>query len=151
MKQTKTDRELTLTTTIAAPRAKVYEAWTEHLPEWWGPHGTTVPEYEMELRPGGRLRTVMIIEGNRYDTDGVFLEVSQDWIIFTDAFKPGWIPNPEKFFVGVFEFNDVPEGTEVVARALHWDEAARQKHEEMGFFGGWGQMLERLEAVATKL
>lgn len=148
VRESKTDRELSITRTIAAPRAKVYEAWTQHVPEWWGPHGTNVPTWEMDLRSGGKFHVVMEFEGTKYDHRGTFLEVSPDRIVLTDAFGANWDPNPEKFMVGLYEFEEVAEGTRLTAKALHWDEEARQKHEEMGFFNGWGQMLERLEAAA---
>lgn len=37
------DRELVISHIIDAPRARVFEAWTRQLPQWWGPHGMTTP------------------------------------------------------------------------------------------------------------
>lgn len=35
-------------------------------------------------------------------------------------------------------------------RAFHWGEEERQAHEAMGFHDGWGQSLDRLEALVTQ-
>lgn len=149
--ESKTELDLILTRIIPAPKEKVFEAWTKHLPEWWGPYGMTTEVKEMDLRPGGTFHTIMRFDGQEFDGAGVFLAANDDLIMFTDAFTPGWVPNPEKFFVGVYEFEEVEGGTKLTAKALHWNEEARQKHEEMQFFNGWGQSLERLEIVAKRL
>lgn len=54
-------RTLVLTRVFDAPRALVWEAWTNprHLAQWWGPHEYTAPRAEMDLRPGGALHVDM--------------------------------------------------------------------------------------------
>ena len=49
------DTFLNITRTFAAPREKVYAAWTEpeHLKQWWGPEGVTAPVVEIDLREYG--------------------------------------------------------------------------------------------------
>jgi uncharacterized protein YndB with AHSA1/START domain len=146
-------RELTLTRTIDAPRDRVYQAWTTQLPEWWGPHGMTTPICEMDLRPGGILRTVMRApDGTEYPTRGVFLEVvAPERIVFTDAFDAGWIPVPDLFFTAITTFEALPgDRTRYTARALHWTVANREQHERMGFHQGWGESLDRLVALVKK-
>jgi uncharacterized protein YndB with AHSA1/START domain len=51
----------TVSRTLAAPREKVFEAWTDPrlLKQWWGPPGFTAPTAEVDLRPGGRYRLAM--------------------------------------------------------------------------------------------
>ena len=41
--------------TFAAPREKVFQAWTDPqaLKQWWGPDGYATPSVEIDLRPGG--------------------------------------------------------------------------------------------------
>ncbi|MGB7157309.1 MAG: SRPBCC domain-containing protein [Tepidisphaeraceae bacterium] len=148
----KNDRELVITRTIDAPPERVFNAWTQRLKEWWGPHGMTTPVCEMDLKAGGALRTVMRDpEGNEYPTRGVFLEVTEPQrIVFTDAFDPGWEPHPDAFFTAVTTFDPLPGGkTKYTARALHWTSENRKKHEEMGFYHGWGESIDRLVALAT--
>jgi len=55
------DRELVLERTYDAPRALVWEAWTdpEHVDRWWGPTGFRNETHSMDLRAGGYWRYVM--------------------------------------------------------------------------------------------
>lgn len=148
------ERELVISRLVAAPRERVFQAWTRHLPQWWGPHGFTTPFCEMDLRPGGVFRTLMRApDGAEYPTKGVFLEVIEnERIVFTDAFGPGWEPSPDAFFTAVVTFEPWPGGkTKYTARALHWTAENRDKHEHMGFYHGWGESLDRLVALATQL
>lgn len=144
------ERELKLTRIIAAPRARVFRAWTDQFCSWWGPHGMTTPFCEMDLRPGGIFRTIMRApDGTEYPTKGVFLEVVEpERIVFTDGFEPGWEPSPVIFFTAITTFEDVRGETRCTARALHWTVENRRRHELMGFYQGWGESLDRLAAVA---
>jgi uncharacterized protein YndB with AHSA1/START domain len=144
------DRELLLTRVLPAPPARAFNVWTTRLPEWWGPHGMTTPVCEMNLRPGGIFRTVMRApDGTEYSTRGVFLEVvAPARIVFTDAFEPGWIPTRDAFFTAITTFEEFSGQT---ARALHWSVASRERHERMGFHAGWGESLDRLAALLTRL
>jgi uncharacterized protein YndB with AHSA1/START domain len=149
---TSSDLELALTRVIDATPARLFQAWTTRLPEWWGPHGMTTPFCEMELRPGGGFRTIMRApDGTEYPTRGVFLEVVPDErIVFTDAYDVGWVPNPDVFFTAITTFEALPGGkTRYTARARHWTVANRERHEKMGFHQGWGESLDRLVALAT--
>jgi len=141
------ERELRLTRIIDAPRERVFSAWTQHLPEWWGPHGMTTPVCEMDLRPGGVFRTVMRApDGTEYRTRGIFAEVvPNERIVFTDAFDAGWIPHPAAFFTAIVTFEALPGGrSRYTARALHWTTENCERHEKMGFHQGWGESLDRL-------
>jgi len=53
--------ELTYERLFEAPRAKVFEAWTNPaiLAKWWGPKSFTTPTVELDLREGGRWTTTM--------------------------------------------------------------------------------------------
>ena len=44
-----------------APRALVWQAWTEekHLQQWFGPKGVTIPVCKMDFRPGGSFHYCM--------------------------------------------------------------------------------------------
>ena len=147
------ERELLISRIIDAPRERVFKAWTQQLPRWWGPHGMTTPVCEMDLRPGGIFRTVMRApDGMEYPTRGVFLEVVEpERIVFTDGYEPGWQPVAEHFMTTLVAFEALPEGkTKYTARVLHKSAADREKHEQMGFHQGWGESLDRLVAVVTK-
>ncbi len=145
--------ELTLSRILPARREAVYAAWTRRLPEWWGPHGTTVPDFEMDLRPGGSFRTVLrAADGTEFTTRGVFLEVvPNERLVFTDAFDPGWLPHPEIFFTGFVRFEALSgDAARCTVRALHWTAGQRARHERMGFHPSWGESLDRLAALVAK-
>jgi uncharacterized protein YndB with AHSA1/START domain len=147
-----TDRELSISRIIDAPRERVFEIWTTRLPDWWGPHGMTTPVCEMDLRTGGSFRTVMRApDGTEYPTRGIFLEVAApERIVFTDAFDPGWLPHPDIFFAAISTFEELPGGrTKFTACALHWTAESREKHEQMGFHQGWGESIDRLAAISV--
>src|ERR1051325_9639606 len=54
-------RELHLSWVVEAPRALVWQAWTEpaRLAAWWGPRDWDAPVCEIDLRPGGAIRIDM--------------------------------------------------------------------------------------------
>jgi uncharacterized protein YndB with AHSA1/START domain len=57
---TTTTPQLALTRIVNAPRAVVYQAFTDpdHFAAWWGPIGNSLPrdEIEFDVRPGGHWR-----------------------------------------------------------------------------------------------
>lgn len=52
---------LTLTRLLDAPQELVFKAWTdpEHMMQWWGPKGFTIPVCELDVKPGGAIRLMM--------------------------------------------------------------------------------------------
>jgi len=147
--------DLVLVREIDAPRALVWKAWTdpEHLKKWWAPKPWTTVLCTMELRPGGRFRTVMRgPDGTEHDGDGVILEVvERERLVFTDALLPGWRPAPAPFMTAIITLEDHAGGTRYTARALHKDAAVLKKHEEMGFHEGWAKASEQLAEVVRSL
>ena len=59
------DRTLVLTRHLAAPVARVWQAWTdpEILPHWFGPEGWTCDTHHIDLREGGEWRFTMAGHG----------------------------------------------------------------------------------------
>jgi uncharacterized protein YndB with AHSA1/START domain len=147
--------DLVLTRVIDVPRRLVWKAWTEpeHLKKWWSPAPVRTTECEMDLRPGGVFRTLMVgPDGTKYPTSGIFLEVvEQERIAFTDALEAGFRPAQNPFFSAIITLEEHEGGTRYTARALHKNQEDRDKHEEMGFHQGWGKALEQLVAVAQQL
>ncbi len=70
--------ELVLERVFDAPRELVWAAMTsaEHIPAWWGPHGTSTVVVEMDLRPGGRWRWINTFDGGEAPFTGEYLEVA---------------------------------------------------------------------------
>jgi len=72
------EREIVLTRVIAAPRARVFQAWTDpaQITQWFGPDGFQVETLECDLRVGGRWRFVYTgPDGTRWDNRMVFLKI----------------------------------------------------------------------------
>ena len=70
--------EIVSTRTIAAPRERVYRAFSDaaQLARWWGPAGFTNTFEEFNLRAGGRWRFEMHgPDGARYRQERRFVEV----------------------------------------------------------------------------
>jgi uncharacterized protein YndB with AHSA1/START domain len=71
--------DVTITRRFDAPRARVWQAWTDpqQLAAWWGPNGFTNPVCEVDVRSGGALRIVMRgPDGTEYPMRGEFRDVA---------------------------------------------------------------------------
>jgi uncharacterized protein YndB with AHSA1/START domain len=135
------------------PPEALWQAWTDHLAEWWCPRPWTTEIIANDMRPGGAAHFRMSGPGGeRSDMPGVYLEVTRPHrLVFTNAFTAGWEPQTP-FMVGIFEFRDDGEGgSHYRAAARHWDAEARATHEAMGFHEGWGAVAGQLLAVARRL
>jgi len=71
--------ELVIERVFAAPRELVWAMMTapEHVPHWWGPHGTTTDVLEMDVWPGGAWRWVNKFPGGEAPFRGEYVEVQQ--------------------------------------------------------------------------
>jgi uncharacterized protein YndB with AHSA1/START domain len=140
--------DLVLERTVDVPRELVWAAWTEpeRVKRWFAPSPWTIPECEIDLRPGGVFRCVMRSpDGKEYPNVGCWLEVlPQDRLVWTDALLPGYRPSPTPLFTAVVELEAHGSGTRYTVRALHADPATRKRHEEVGFRSAWGTALDQL-------
>jgi len=74
------DREILTSRILAAPRERVWLAWTDprHLAAWWGPAGFTNTFDEHDLRPGGHWRYVMHgPDGTDYRNHCIYAEIDE--------------------------------------------------------------------------
>lgn len=149
------DRELVLTRLINAPRAKVYQAWTdpELLKQWFAPKPYTTPIVEIDVRPGGSAYFVMRgPDGKDLPNRGVYLEVvPNEKLVSTDAYVKAWEPSEKPFMTLILTFEDEGGKTRYTARVRHWTVADREAHEKMGFHEGWGLCTDQLEALVAKI
>jgi uncharacterized protein YndB with AHSA1/START domain len=81
-------REVVITRIVDAPRALVFQAWTDpaHMAQWWGPRGFTNPVCELDARVGGTWHIVMRSpDGTEYPCGGVYLDVvAPERLVFTN-------------------------------------------------------------------
>jgi len=147
------DRELVLTRLIAAPREKLYRAWTEPelLKQWFAPKPYTTPMAELDVRPGGANLIVMRgPDGRDMPNRGVYLEVVPNQrLVFTDAYVSAWEPSAKPFMTVILTFEDECGKTRYIARVRHWTVADREAHEKMGFHQGWGMCTDQLAALVA--
>jgi uncharacterized protein YndB with AHSA1/START domain len=148
---TASDRDLVITRVIDAPREKVFKAWTdpELLKQWFAPLPYTTPIAELDVRPGGANLIVMRDpQGNDLPNRGVYLEVvKNERLVFTNAYTKAWEPSEKPFMTVVLTFENESGKTKYTALVRHWTVADRETHEKMGFYQGWGQCADQLEAL----
>ena len=87
------------------------------------------------------------------ENQGIFLEVVDgERLVFTDTYGEGWKPAADPFMTAIVEFaDDGKGGTIYTATARHRSPEARQNHEDMGFYDGWGTALDQLVAYAKTM
>ena len=155
----KADRELVITRTFNAPLELFYKVWTEpaHIVQWWGPKGFTTRVIEMDLRPSGKWRYVMVgPDGTEYPVKGVFQEVVPlKRIVTSDEFDEGFekvlnVELPQGMVVTTL-FEAVGDTTKLTIQILHASADDRRKHEEMGVVGGWNSSLDCLEEYLVSI
>ena len=147
--------DLSFTRTLAVPRKLVWECWTspEHIPHFFVPRPHRVTACDIDLRVGGRFNTTFDVDGAQMDNNGVYLEVIEnEKLVFTDAYSEDWKPTPDPFMTAILLLSDAEDGgTTYTAIARHRTPEARQTHEDMGFFGGWGTVVDQLQEYARGL
>ena len=134
---------LELTRTFAAPRAKVFEAWTdpEILKQWHAPGDYTVPIAEADLRVGGRYRIRMQAPNKdiNHTVGGEYKEiVPNEKLVYTWQWEDD-VDDVGETLVTV-EFRDNGEGTDIVLTHERFPTAEdRDKHNQ-----GWCGSLDNL-------
>lgn len=153
------DREIVITRVFNAPRELVFKVWTDpqHIAQWWGPKGFTTRVTELDLRPGGKWRYVMIgPDGKEYPVKGVFREiVPLERIVTSDEFDEGFekvinIDLPRGMVVTAV-FEDLDSKTKLTLQIMHESVEDRRKHEEMGVIEGWNSTLDCLDEHLAKV
>ncbi|PSJ36525.1 SRPBCC family protein [Allosphingosinicella deserti] len=107
------DREIMISRIIDAPRALVFEAFTQvrHLSRWWGPEGFSTTTRAFEFRAGGEWVFVM------HGPDGTDYP---EWILWTEIVTPeriallhGESRDDSNAFVSVLTFAAMGDATRI--------------------------------------
>ena len=156
MKSPNPDLDLTISRIIKAPRSAVWSAWTNpsNLEKWWIPEPSRCKVVEMDLEPGGSFVTQLSENGGEFipHVRGCFLAVEElERIVFTDSLVGGWRPAEEPFMTAVITMRDHPMGTEYDAHVMHKSKADRALHEKLGFYDGWGTVVEQLARLVERM
>jgi uncharacterized protein YndB with AHSA1/START domain len=149
------DLDLALDRVIKAPRATVWNAWTDPaaFARWWIPAPLRCRVEQLDVRPGGGLVTSMSEDGELFvpHADACFLVVDElERLVFTNAIDSSWRPaGPAPVaMTAEITFAEHPDGTDYRIVVRHGDPAARARHEELGFVDGWGSVAEQLAVFA---
>lgn len=142
--------EIRMTRSFTAPIELVFDAWTkcEHFSAWYGPAGWTLPECDIDLRPGGRWRVVMRSPDGSMEmaSGGEYREVDRSRrAVYTEA-PEGPMLDIVGTTVVTLELEE-REGRTAMTRTTLFE--SRQKRDSMlqsGASEGWTQSFQRLDA-----
>ena len=141
-------QELVITRVFEAPRALVWQVWTDpqHIARWWGPHGFTNPVCELDLRPGGVLRMNMTgPDGVVSPCTGVFREVvAPERLVFTTRALEEEEGNAGLEVLNTVTFADVGDKTQLTLHAVVVTATPDAASALDGMEDGWTQTLDRL-------
>lgn len=154
--------DLTFERLVHVPRERIWRAWTDpqHLMPWFCPLPWKTVACEIDLRPGGQFRTVMLSpEGQQFPNIGCYLQiVPNEKLVWTNALTPGFRPAStdvekvgEFLFTATITLSTLGNQTKYKATVQHGDEQSCQKHAAMGFQEGWGKAFDQLIEYAKIL
>lgn len=145
----KDDTTLRMERLIATTPETLFGFWTrpELLIRWWGPEGYTTPQHALDVREGGRWRTVMRSpEGKDFIVSGVYRTLEPPRrLVFTWAWDDdaGLRGNETEVTV---TFEPAPGGTKMVLVQKGFvDSNSRDRHQ-----AGWSSTFVCLQREIVK-
>ena len=141
--------ELELTRTIDAPRARVYEAWTDpqQMAQWFAPKPFALIVRAMDVRSGGRFSMAMRApDGTEHAFSGVYRElVPPAKLSWTGEFANG----PADQLSTVVTFEAQGQQTKVHARQTFRVMTPETEYAAQGARQGWTMTLDQLAAFCA--
>jgi uncharacterized protein YndB with AHSA1/START domain len=148
---------ITIVRWLNAPRALVWDAWTDpaQIVAWWGPPDFATPRVELEVRPGGRWRIDMQApDGTVYPNKGRYLEVVPPeklvWTDEVDADEAAWGEDAPPSTVNTTTFEEIGGKTRLTVTTRLDNIALRDRLRDMGWATGFGESLDRLTALLAR-
>ena len=145
------DDQILIVREFDAPRELVFRAWTEPdlVRQWWHAGRGEMTVCEIDLRPGGSWRYVMVTpDGTEVAFHGEYREVAPgERIVQTEIYDPF----PDAAAVDTPEFEDLDGRTRVTMLVQHQLKEHRDAHVESGMEDGLQDALDLLEGVAQSL
>lgn len=142
------DREVVLTRVIAAPRERVFAAWTDpsQIVQWFGPAGISIDTREIDIRSGGFWRFDMVTEeGTRFGNRMQFLRINAPELL--EVLHGEDNDNDATRFYMLVTFDEQANGKTVVTlRQMHPSKARRGEVIGFGAVEYGGQTLDKLAA-----
>jgi uncharacterized protein YndB with AHSA1/START domain len=140
----------TLTRVFDAPRALVWQAWTDPkmMAEWFSPRGFTSSVLQLNARAGGALRVVMHgPDGNDYPCVGEFREVkAPERLVFTNNAVDG---DGKVLLEGLTTVTLTEQGgkTKMILKTHAVGRVPIAKQMLAGMEMGWTQCIDKLGEV----
>lgn len=138
-------RVLEMTCVLNAPGEQIFRSLTEpaKLARWWGPHGFTTPEIELNLTVGGSYRfTMQPPDGDPFHLSGQFLEIDPpSRLVYTFRWEE---PDPDdRVTVVALTLHAIGDATKVVLSQAEFATDARLDLHRRG----WTDSLEKLREL----
>lgn len=144
------DREVIITRIVKAPRALVFQAWTDpvHLERWYGPNGFVTKTISMDFRVGGLWKFTMTgPDGTVFPNVVLYKEITPVERIVHDHGER----EDSVMFEATITFIENDGGTLVTMRSLFLTKEARDLVvEKYGAIEGGHQTLARLDAYLNQ-
>jgi uncharacterized protein YndB with AHSA1/START domain len=146
-----TGKDLTFTQVLDAPRELIFKVFSEpeHVKQWWGPEGWTMPVCTIDFRPGGTWHyCIRNSEGEEHWAKAVYREiVPPARIVYTDNMvDAGGNPieglPPKRV---TLTFDDLDGKTRLRVHVQLASAADCQKLVDMGFVQHFPETLNHLE------
>lgn len=145
------DREMSITRVVDAPRELVWKIWTEpqHIKEWWGPNGFTNTIHKFDLNLGGEWTLTMHgPDGTDYPNEIRFIEIIKNERLIYDHGQP----EDGGSFRTFVHFSDEGGKTRVSMKGVFKTVEYRQMViEKYGALEGQKQHMARMEAYLAKV
>jgi uncharacterized protein YndB with AHSA1/START domain len=136
-----------------APRELVFQAWSsaDHMKRWFSPVGYTVPEAEIDFRPGGSCTICMRSpEGQNHWSKGTYLEiVPPERLVFTSSVVVGDAPKFTAHTTVLFE--TIGKGTRMTVRQEYEIHDPDFMAAVAGAPEGWRTTLDKLEREIARI
>jgi uncharacterized protein YndB with AHSA1/START domain len=148
----KSNLEIEFSRVFDAPRRLVFEAHAraEHVRRWWGPHGSTMTECELDFRPGGYWRFVIRTrDGKQVAFFGEYREIqAPERFVWTFAFDG--LP-PAEAGLETYTFSEADGKTTLVAvghfTSIESRDAALATGMEKGAAETWDRLADLLPTL----
>jgi uncharacterized protein YndB with AHSA1/START domain len=152
-----TDEQILITREFDAPSHLVYKAWTtpELVKRWWNAKRGEVTIAEIDLRVGGKWRSVMVTEdGTEVGFHGEYRElVPNELIVSTEVYEglPEGVTEEEAATVNTATFTEKDGRTILTILVQATSKVSRDAIIESGMEAGLQDALDLLEEVAVSL
>ncbi len=153
---TLTDRTFVVERVFNAPRELVFEAFSkpEHLKQWWGPKGWTLPVCELDFRPGGTWLYCMRGPGGEESWGkAVYRDIQPpEKITYTDNFvdSDGNVLEGTPQLQITVSFEALEDETKVISRTVFGSAEELKRVLDMGMEAGLNETWDRLEAFLAQ-